>query len=69
MKIGGVRVSILRQHFLDKRVEMNASMEVSSWEVIASLTEQGLGIGFLPDYIVRKRALVEYESAIPRIPY
>lgn len=62
-------VSILRQHFLNKRVEMNASMEVSSWEVIASLTEQGLGIGFLPDYIVRKRALVEYKSSIPRIPY
>lgn len=62
-------VSILRQHFLDKKLEMNVSMEVSSWEVIASLTEQGLGIGFLPDYIVGKRALVEYEPKISRIPY
>lgn len=62
-------VSILRQHFLDEGMEMSACMEVSSWEVIASLAEQGLGIGFLPDYIVGKRALVEYESAIPRIPY
>lgn len=59
----------MRQYFLDRRMEMNACMEVSSWEVIASLTEQGLGIGFLPDYIVQKRSLVEYESAIPQIPY
>jgi DNA-binding transcriptional LysR family regulator len=62
-------VSILRQHFLDRGIEMNACMEVSSWEVIASLTEQGLGIGFLPDYIVGKRSLVQYESTIPSIPY
>lgn len=26
-------------------------MEVSSWEVIARLTEEGLGVGFFPDYI------------------
>lgn len=44
-------------------------MEVSSWEVIASLTEQGLGIGFLPDYIIGKRSLIQYECMIPSIPY
>lgn len=62
-------VSLLRQYFQDKGIEMNACMEVSSWEVIASLTEQGLGIGFLPDYIIGKRALMPYECPIPSIPY
>lgn len=62
-------VSILRQYFHDRGIEMNTSMEISSWEVIASLTEQGLGIGFLPDYIIGKRSLIQYECVIPSIPY
>lgn len=62
-------VSVLRQHLSDTGVEMNSCMEVSSWEVIASLTEQGLGIGFLPDYIIGKRSLTRYECNIPSIPY
>lgn len=62
-------VSLLRQYLQDKGIEMNSCLEVSSWEVIASLTEQGLGIGFLPDYIVGKRSLMQYKSKIPSIPY
>lgn len=62
-------VSLLRQHLHDSGVEMNTCMEVSSWEVIASLTEQGLGIGFLPDYIIGKRALFSYDCPMPPIPY
>lgn len=30
-------------------------MEISSWEVIANLTEAGLGIGLFPDYVAKKR--------------
>ena len=62
-------VSLLRQYLSDKGIEMNSCMEVSSWEVIASLTEQGLGIGFLPDYIVGKRLLIPHTCLIPLIPY
>lgn len=62
-------VSVLRQHLFDAGVEMHSCMEVSSWEVIASLTEQGLGIGFLPDYILGKRSLIRYECNVPSIPY
>ena len=47
---------------------MMHSMEVSSWEVIASLTEQGLGIGFLPDYIIGKRAVILYDAPYPPFP-
>lgn len=62
-------VSLLRNYLREKGVAIDSIMEVSSWEVIANLTEQGLGIGFLPDYIVGKRAIVPVEHAIPSIPY
>lgn len=62
-------VSLLRSHMNDIGAEITTSMEVFSWEVIASLTEAGLGIGFLPDYIIGKRSLTHYECSIPPIPY
>lgn len=62
-------VSLLKQHLNDNEIEMRTCMEVSSWEVIASLTEQGLGIGFLPDYIIGKRAVIPYDCPLPSIPY
>ncbi len=62
-------VSLLRQHLQDSGVEMTSCMEVSSWEVIASLTEHGLGIGFLPDYIIGKRSLIPCDYSTPVIPY
>lgn len=62
-------VSLLKQYFHENDIEMSACMEISSWEVIASLTEQGLGIGFFPDYIVGKRSLVRYEGIFSSIPY
>lgn len=33
--------------------ELPVQMEISSWGVIANLTEHGLGIGFFPDYLAR----------------
>lgn len=30
-------------------------MEVPSWEVVAALAEEGLGIGLLPDYVAKRR--------------
>lgn len=53
------------------RKDMPVLMEVSSWEVIANLTEEGLGIGFFPDYVALKRnkVLVEYEGRYDPMPY
>jgi DNA-binding transcriptional LysR family regulator len=62
-------VSLLKQYLQDAGIEMNICMEVSSWAMIASLAEQGLGIGFLPDYIVEKLSLIPHECPIPPIPY
>lgn len=63
-------VSLLRQHFHSLEMAMDDYIEVSSWEVIASLTEQRLGIGFLPDYVAGKRNLVPCPwHPQPNIPY
>lgn len=48
--------NLLKQYFLEKyKKELPVMMEISSWEVIANLTEAGLGIGLFPDYVARKR--------------
>ncbi len=62
-------VGLLKKYLQKKKIKIESQMEISSWEVIASLTEQGLGIGFLPDYIVGKRALVHHKCSIPPISY
>lgn len=62
-------VALIKKHLLNKGIPLDYTMEISSWEVIASLTEQGLGIGFFPDYLAGKRSLIPYELTIPPIPY
>lgn len=62
-------VSLLKKHLQKQGKIMKRCMEVSSWEVIASLTEQGIGLGFLPDYIVKKKSLIPYEAHLPPIAY
>jgi DNA-binding transcriptional LysR family regulator len=58
----------LRKHH---HKEMEVLMEVSSWEVIANLTEAGLGIGFFPDYVAlkRKKDLMEVKMKYDPILY
>ncbi len=62
-------VLLLRQHLHAQGVEITSCTEVSSWEVIAGLAEQGLGIGFLPDYIAGKHNLIPDSRQLPSIPY
>jgi len=50
--------------------ELDVDLEVSSWEVIANLVEQGLGTGFIPDYVALKRtSLIIDDIGIDPIPY
>lgn len=44
-------------------------MEALSWQVIAGMVEQGLGIGFLPDYVANTHHLKPFDYKIPKIPY
>jgi DNA-binding transcriptional LysR family regulator len=48
--------NFLKKHYMDRyKKELPVCMEISSWEVIANLTEAGLGIGLFPDYVAKKR--------------
>lgn len=67
-----VETNLLKKAFHKyQRKEMDVLMQVSSWEVIANLTEAGLGIGFFPDYVAlkRKKELVEFKTKFDPIPY
>lgn len=49
-----IETNLLKSYYRQKfGKDLKLSMEISSWEVIARLTEEGLGIGFFPDYIGR----------------
>lgn len=50
--------------------EFEVDLEVSSWEVIANLVEQGIGTGFIPDYVAQKRkSLIIDDIGVDPIPY
>jgi len=48
-------------------------MEISSWEVIANFIQQGIGIGFIPDFLVREKSRQKtfktLELGLPSIGY
>jgi DNA-binding transcriptional LysR family regulator len=62
-------VTLVKKYLKVAGIDLESCMEVSSWEVIASLAEKGLGVGFFPDYLAGKRALIPYEIVLPSIPY
>jgi DNA-binding transcriptional LysR family regulator len=64
-----METNLLRKAYKKKyRKELPILMEVSSWEVIAKLTEEGLGVGFFPDYVAQnRRMLKEYDLGLPVI--
>lgn len=64
--------SILKRSYEKKyKKPLPVLMEVSSWEIIATLAEEGLGIGFFPDYVAlrRQKYLKPYPLKIDPIPY
>jgi len=66
-----METNLLRKAYAKKcRRELPVLMEVSSWEVIAKLTEEGLGVGFFPDYVaLNKKSLKEHPLHLPAIHY
>ncbi len=66
-----METKLLKQAYRKKmKRDLKTNMEVFSWEAIASLTEEGLGIGFFPDYIAFKRPkLKEYSLNLGPLPY
>jgi DNA-binding transcriptional LysR family regulator len=44
-------------------------LEVLSWEVIANMVKEGLGIGILPDYVAKRHNFIHVPTKIPKLPY
>jgi DNA-binding transcriptional LysR family regulator len=67
-----IETNLLKKSFKKRYAkDMEILMEVSSWEIIANLTEAGIGTGFFPDYVALKRRKQLKPSAykIDPIPY
>lgn len=45
------------------------TIEILSWEVIAGMVEQGLGVGILPDYVALRYNLEPLSITIPVVKY
>jgi len=49
------RILLNNSYFKKYGKDPTSVIEVSSWEIIANLVAEGMGIGYLPDYIVNGR--------------
>jgi DNA-binding transcriptional LysR family regulator len=61
--------NLLLDHFRKNSDEQPPIIEVLSWEAIAGMVKQGLGIGFLPDYVAKAHGLTPFPYKLPKIPY
>lgn len=64
--------NLLKKAYRTKyKKEMPVLMEISSWEMVAKLTEKGFGVGFFPDYVAepRKEFLKLYPDSLITLPY
>ena len=63
---------LLREAYFKKYGrEITTVLEVGSWETIANLVAEGMGIGYLPDYIAKRRkdVLKAWDLGIERQEY
>jgi DNA-binding transcriptional LysR family regulator len=66
-----METNLLKSAYRKKfKKEMAVLMEVSSWEVIANLTEEGVGYGFFPDYVAeRRKSLAVHDLGLAPLHY
>lgn len=60
---------ILINYLNQQKLITSPVIEVLSWEVIANMIHEGLGIGIMPDYVAQKHNLALVPIPIPPIPY
>lgn len=64
-------VFLSEAYFQKYKKKLTTVLEVSNWELVCSLIEEGLGIGYLPDYIgVKYKNILEpCDLGLPRLEY
>lgn len=69
----GMHVSTLQEYFIcSLNSPLKIQAELAGWEVVARFTEQNIGVGFFPDYLVdngRYPTFIENPMSIPRFEY
>lgn len=60
---------LIINYLKEKKGKIPSILSVLSWEVIANMVQQGLGMGIIPDYVAKRHHLVPVRFAIPSIPY
>lgn len=68
---GTPEVLDLKKHYLNKTGQaLPVKMEIDSWGVIKQMALDGVGIGFIPDYLIteRERKFI-HKSSLPKINY
>ncbi len=60
---------ILLNYLNEKGHKISSVLEVLSWEVIANMIKEDLGVGILPDYVAKRYDLISLPIKIPRILY
>ncbi len=59
----------LKKHFLRKtKNDLPVLMEVDSWEIINQFAQKGIGIGYVPDFVLKANKILIHPS-IPKINY
>jgi len=61
--------NIFLKHLREKKMKVPPLIEVLSWEVIAGMIEEGLGVGVLPDYVANRHGLLAVKTKMPALTY
>lgn len=69
----GMYVSELKNHFeRENKSPLGIQAELAGWEVVARFTEMNIGVGFMPDYLIRNGRYPKihiYPVEIPAFEY
>lgn len=60
---------LIVHHLREKHKKVPPIVEILSWEAIASMVKEDVGIGLLPDYVAKKHNLTLAGIDIPKVPY
>lgn len=61
--------AFILEHLKKRGKKFSKTIEILSWEVIAGMVEQGLGVGILPDYVAQRYKLEPFSMTIPVVKY
>ena len=67
-------LNLMKENYFRKHgIELKTVMEISSWEIIANLVAEDVGVGFIPDFLsltpMRANQLIACDFGLDPLPY